>query len=302
MQLTVGYITARNQPHFEWFLESLANQMKPDDEIEVILVDGIYKQRYIDIPKTSAGDDLTVRHVAVMPNIWQGRHRIRKQDNWAASAARNTAICLCQTDWIAFCDDRCVLTKNWLNGIRGAQHYGYVVAGSYEKRIHMQVKEGKITHQGTVAGKDTRVADKSPMKAPGNWLFGCTLALPLQWALSVNGYDTTCDGIGAEDCFFGMMLENSGYPIFYESRMQIIEDRTPGECSPIMYRTDKGVSPNDKSHAMVEKLRALRQSLHIPVHYDLREIRDTLKAKGKFPVPEKKQYRDWYDDSLINEI
>lgn len=304
MNLTVGYITARYQPEMEWFLDSLRLQMKPDDQVQVIIVDGLNPQRKLKLPDYK--DRPKIYIVPPMPNIWQGQHKVRQVNNWAASAARNTAICLCKTDWIAFCDDRCILVKNWLNCIRDAMRHGYCVAGSYEKRIGMVVKDGIIKSNGTVAGKDSR-ADQTlnipgPMKAPGEWLFGCTLALPLEWALVVNGYDTSCDGMGFEDCFFGLHLVNAGYPVFYDKRMKIIEDRTFGLCEPVMYKTDKGISPDDKSHGALKLLRHRKEALHSPWPINLKSIREDL-AQGKpFPIPPKKIWHDWWDNSIINEI
>jgi hypothetical protein len=306
VNLTIGYITSRFEPQIDWFLQSLALQMKADDQITVIIVDGLFGLRKLEYSRMFDGKTMFIRRVSVIPNIWQGPHRVRKVDNWAASAARNTAICLCQTEWIAFCDDRCVLAKNWLNCIRDAMHHGYCVAGSYEKRVGVVVKDGVITNGGTLAAQDSR-ADLSgnangPVKAPGEWLFGCTLALPLEWALKVNGYDMTCDGISMEDVIFGLQLQNNGYPIYFDRRMMIIEDRTPENCLPIMYREDRGVSPNDKSHAMLAKLRVLKAAIHLPVGANLRAIRDGFRDGKPPPIPPKQTWLDWWDSSVINQL
>lgn len=303
--LTIAYITAREKPQFEWFFDSLALQMKDALPISIIVVDTLADDRAgWTIPRGSLGRVAIglpnpILHIKPKPTIWQGKHRITKEDWWAASNARNTAICLCQTEWIAFLDDRCVLMPTWLSAIRTAMKYGYAVCGSYEKRTGMTVENGVIKHGGIVIGEDSRIGlDDRAVKAPGQWFFGCTTALPLEWALAVNGYDETCDGLSMEDVIFGLMLQNNQYPIAYDKRMKIVEDRTPEEIGKPMRREDKGVSPNDKSHAMLNMLCGSKRAMH---QWDLSEIRKQVLAGGPFPIPTEPKL-DWYDGQPIAEF
>jgi hypothetical protein len=300
MALTIAYITSRNEPHFEWFLDSLYRQLK-DDLVKVIIVDGQRQYRPTITPLTHPGGE--VLHTQPKPTIWQGDFRITKTDWWAASNSRNTALCLCETDWIAFLDDRCVLMPGWYSSIKQAMKHGYAVFGSYEKRTGMTVENGVIKHGGIVIGKDSRVGnDKAVVRAPGEWSFGCTLALPAEWMLQVNGYDESCDGSGFEDIFLGLMLQNNGFPMMYDKRMKMVEDRTPEYCGPVMRKEDKGVSPDDKSHAMVNMLRFQKKALHFWNNWDMRAIRSDVQDGKPFPLPEEREYRDWWDNTVINGI
>lgn len=315
MKLTVAYITSREQPCLSWFFDSLRLQQAPDDDIQVIVVDTFAgeDERRVQVRQLARRD---VIHTVPKPTIWQGKHRITSSDWWAAANARNTAMCLCKTEWIAFLDDRCVLLPGWLDGIRSAIKHGYAVCGSYEK-VHNLIVENGVVNAFTIPtdgdgkpnGRDGRLPRyteeaslygvKGAVLCPGEWMFGCSFALPLEWALQINGQDETCDGLSMEDCIFGLQLKNNDYPLCYDPGMKMIEDRTPTELGTPMRREDKGVSPNDKSHAMLAMLRGSKRAMH---GWDLRAIRDTVLAGGEFPIPEAKQYFDWYDGSLINGI
>ena len=303
MNLTIIFITARYKPHLMWFLESLRLQLQPQDKLTVVVV-----MSYIEgdhIREEQWHPQILVRFTRPKPTVWQGDSRLTKDNWWAASNSRNTGIALCQTDWIAFQDDRSVLLPGWLDAVREAMAGNYAVFGSYQKRTGMEVKAGVITHGGIVTGEDSRVAyvkehraNNAPTPAPGAWAFGCTLALPLEWVLKVNGYDETCDGLSMEDVIFGMMLENNGYELKFDRRMAIVEDRTVDQLSKPMKREDKGVSPNDKSHALLAMLKDLKQARH---NLNLREIRNTMLAGGKWPPPWGPTV-DWYDQQPLAEM
>jgi len=290
--LTIVYTTARHEPRIEWFLDSLYRQ--PDGpSCKVIVVD----------PFRKPAENASVRVVNPKPTVWQGPYRLTKQDWWAASNARNTGICLCDTDWVGFVDDRSVLIETWLEAVKAAMSGLYVVCGPYEKVHNLVVQTGrpsaldKLSEYYTWDGKktdgiDSRVAYvqehyaqhkhlSNPYNAPGEWTYGCSLALPLEWALQVNGFDETMDGSSGEDYVFGLMLQNNGFPIKFDLRMKMIEDRTPGTLGPTMIRMDKGVSPNDKSHWLLNKLKHERRALH---QWDLRQVRASALAGKGFPV------------------
>lgn len=296
MNLTISYITSRKQPKFEWFYHSLITQIKDGDEIRVVIV-SLYPLLIFD------SNQIIVSSVAPKPTVWQGEHRLTQSDHWAASNSRNTGICLCKTDWIAFCDDRCVLTSTWLQSVRDAMAGNYCVLGSYEKRINMKVENGVIIEPGEVTGKDCRepVAEGRIVKAPGQWLFGCTFALPLEWALKVNGQEELCDGLSMEDVIFGNHLENAGYTLKYDPRMKIIEDRTPSELGEAMKRTSKEKHPNDttdKGHEALRRFGKLKRASH---HWNLREIRERVLRGEPFPHHNGQPERDWFDQTLIKD-
>lgn len=303
--LTIVYITSREQPEWDWFLFSLRPQLNKGDKIRIIFVtsqlDVMDKDERIQVMGISPSyADVLCTVARPKPTIWQGAHRLTKEDWWAASNARNTGICLCETEWISFLDDRCVLLPGWLDAIRRAMSHGYAVCGTYEKRTAMTVENGLIKNSGIIIGEDKgRDNSQAPLvKAAGEWWFGCTNALPLDWALQINGYDETCDGLSMEDVIFGLMLQNNGFPIYLDKRMKMIEDRTPEAIGKAMRREDKGISPNDKSHALLAMLRQSKRAMH---QWDLRSLRDERLSGNPWPIPVGPE-RDWYDGQLISEF
>lgn len=298
MDLTICYITSRKDHYFDdWFVPSLLSQMKAEDTCEIALVDlmcGNLSQGWVHPGK------IHTIHTPPKPTVWQGKHRITSKDWWAASNARNTGICLCKTEWIAFCDDRCALTPTWLSAVKRAMEHNYAVAGSYEKVHNLVVENGLVkSYEDKKDGKDVRLSQvKGPTRCHGHWWFGCTNALPLEWALQQNGYEELCDGLSAEDTLFGVMLENNHRPIYYDPAMKIIEDRTPGIADQQMRRTDKGVSPKDKSHAARYRFEKNLVCEHEP---NLRQIRRDVLSGKPFPVPAGPT-KDWYDGQLISEM
>jgi Methyltransferase domain/Glycosyl transferase family 2 len=307
-KLTIAYITGRKEPKFEWFFDSLANQLSQQDKPKIIIVDFLAEQRNKSAYETHG---LDITWVEPKPTIWQGKHKITKDDWWAMSNARNTAFCLCQTEWIAFLDDRCVLMPGWLEAVKSAMDGNYAVCGSYQKRSHMEVEHGFIKGYQKLLGTDSRM-EKAPQgmkNCPGSWMFGCTFALPLEWALAVNGFEEGCDGLSMEDVIFGLMLKNNGFRIDYSPQMRMIEDRTEGEISSghgvdgVLKRSDKGVSPKDKSHAALERFGKRKITEFTP---NLKEIGEAGLKCGSFPEPKYNasdfNWKDWYDGQPISEM
>lgn len=293
--LTVVYITARRNNHAEWFIDSLASQLANRDKVDVIVVD-LYGT-VVPPPVWRWGRFI---HTEPKPNIWQGRHRITKEDWWAAANARNTGICLCQSEWIAFIDDRSVLLPGWIDGVKRAMAGQYACAGSYEKALDVEVKDGVLTRYiPNPNGKDPRLA-KMPFFSPckGWFWFGCNGVLPLEWCLAVNGFDETCDSLGLEDNMFGMMLMNRGVKMCFDPQMRILEDRTPENTESSPRRMDKGTPPKDKSHALRERLVFKTFATH---PWNLRQVRNNVLAGHQFPSPAGiSPTHDWWDGQQIS--
>jgi hypothetical protein len=183
----------------------------------------------------------------------------------------------------------------------------YAVCGPYEKRTAMTVENGCPKNGGIITGSDNRLAyveqhwrgkKQNPYDCPGAWWYGCSTALPLSWALAINGYDESCDGLSGEDYIFGRMLENNGYPIKYDTRMAIIEDRTIGKLDPVMIRRDKGKSPKDKSHALLDLLSGCKRAQH---QWDIPTVRRAVLSGEPWPVPSSPS-KDWYDGQPLAEM
>lgn len=306
MSLTVCYITSRLQPRIRWFLESLHNQGEHVDEIIIVDFYAANEGRR-DKVRAIAGRDII--HVEPKPTVWQGPHRLTKENFWAASNARNTGICMCRADWIAFVDDRSVLLPGWSKSVHQAITGNYAVFGAYQKRHSLIVQNGIIVHGGIVTGEDSReryIMDhrngEAPSKCPGEWAFGCNLALPLEWALQVNGYEELMDGLSVEDVVFGKMLENNGFDLRYDRRMKIIEDRTVSELGTPMLRTSKEKHPHDetdKGHAALKRFCGLKRTEH---HWNLRSIRESVLREEPFPHHNGQPEFDWFDRQKISEM
>src|ERR1041385_5671507 len=126
--LTVVYVTARREPKIEWFFDSLDRETGGDySNTKVVVVDSFLWSRDADMVRLAFYNDKTKLAVTPKPTIWQGEHRITKQDWWAKCNSMNTGICLCETEWIAFVDDRSVLSHGWLQCVQDSMIHNYAV-------------------------------------------------------------------------------------------------------------------------------------------------------------------------------
>lgn len=297
--LTVIMTTSRQHGESDWILPELERQLLDGERFDFIKVDGTMSTQVETTDLSTAKyERYAFTAVGAKPTIWQGQQRITSQDWWAKSNSLNTGIALCRTEWVALLDDRCVLTPGWLQAIREAMDKDYAVCGAYEKRRGMQVEDGKITVEGEVIGRDGREGSGKRGCGPG-WWFGCTGALPLEWVLKVNGWpEDYADGLSFEDVLFGHLLDNNGFPIVFDPTLKIIEDRSPEMLGDPMRRTDKGISPNDKSHAVLEIFKKAKTSGN---SYDLRKLRNDILSGGTFPMPTA-SHTDWYDQQPIKDM
>lgn len=293
MKLTIAFITGRAEPHLDWMLESLAPQVKSGDQIDVLVID-LRGRTPAQLGGRSPTPRVRVRVALPKPTPWQGTHRVTSCDWWAKSSAMNTAIVLCETTYIAFLDDCCRLGPRWLKTVRrGESNRRSVLAGTYDK-----VEHGIVT-------PDTRrgQAPAGKRNCGGGWLYGCSFALPLKWALEVNGAEEGCDGMGTEDVIFGLMLANNGRRIDFVPDMAVTQERSeiaaPGVPSIGLERTDKGIAPRDKSHDALTRFGVRKRTELSP---DLQALRER-RADGDlaWPLPDPGM-RDWYDGQLVREM
>ncbi len=306
--LTIVYVTARHEPKVEWFFDSLSLQCQSDN-IRVIVVDTFYNQngrgKYVGsaFGRATISDKNKLKHVEPKPTIWQGEHRITKEDFWAKSNALNTGIALCDTEWIAFLDDRSVLMPGWLQCVQDSMIHTYAVCGSYEKRAHMRVTNGEISNHGELLGTDIRTQRGFP-HLTSDW-YGGSGALPLEWCLRVNGFaEKYCDGLGFEDIQFGITLRNNGFDMRYDSRMRIVEDRTQGEIDGALKRGSKpSPDPNNiylaKDYQILEFMKDSKVSGN---SYDLSELRNKVLKGEPFPPPCVLDHYDWFDGQWVGDM
>jgi len=312
--ITIGYITSRLEPRFEWLFDSLKRCGGVEHVTQIILVDQYAeafdnwtqndvekRRRYTMRDAIKAGLSHLITWRPPKPNVWNGRHRLTPRNWWGAANARNTALCLCKNDFIAYLDDRCVLGTTWIDAIREAKEKRYAVCGTYEKHTNMVVEDGIVVSPGETIGRDGRadIALGRKMICPGTWMYGCTFALPVEWMLRVNGVDESWDSVSMEDTHFGQMLENNGYPIYHDPRMSMIEDRTTNEHG--MKRSSKELHPNDKNdktHKLMERLWNNKCAGHA---WNLGKIRDDVLSGLPFPVPTE-PVQDWFDGEALAEM
>ncbi len=293
--LTICMITGREHPNVEWMLDSLRPQLLEGEQMPSVIVVSAEGPLY------STPGFITVRP---KPTIWQGEHRKTAVDWWAASSARNSSLCLAQTEWALMLDDRCILGPDSLTAIRDAMEGGYAVAGAYEKRHGMEVESGVMVKPGIIMGTDhriTHVQGNGPAPCPGNWCYGA-MAMPLEWALSIGGYEQAMDGMGFEDVIFGLMLQNNGYPRCYDPRFLMIQDRTPEQCGKTYRREDKGRATHspatpDKGHRSLELFGCAVMTTN---RHQLWQSRQAAQAGKPWPLLFDST-TDWYDGEPIDE-
>lgn len=309
MNLTIAYVTGRKDPKIDWFLDSLRKQTW--NEICPIVIVISRHELYL---HAMSWPKLVVSKPK--PNVWQGEHRLTKEDWWAMSNARNTALALCKTDYLCYVDDLSVLMPGWFDAVKEAMAGNYIACGAYRKVKKLVVENGEVKSYEPYS-EDTRFALAKDTVSPctGDWLYGCSCCFPVEALLTVGGWPEICDGLGSEDYCLGIALQNAGFHLKYDKRMMTYEDEdlhntTVGSdtqwgengvrVSGGLKRMDKGISPNDKSHAV---LGIARSSRYYANYYEggMRRLREHVLSGNPFPVIQQPQH-DWFDGQPISEM
>lgn len=303
MHLTVCYITNRREPKLEWFINSFDRE-RAGEIIRLVMVDAHCTQ-----ParcETLTGQTAW-KHLAPKPCVWQGPHRRTNVDWFAASNARNTGLCLAPDGYIVYVDDLSVLLPGWLAAVREAMSGGYIACGAYRKCKKLEVVDGEVvSHEYFPAGTDNRIQHVSADVTPcgGQWLYGCSVALPVEALLSINGWpEDLCDGMGFEDCLTGLALQNAGYDLRYDRRMMTYESEELHHVEPPLKRSDYGVSPNDKSHAALKIVQDGAKwfaNKHLGPG-GIRALRDRVLAGEPFPVPTGPTH-EWFTGMRLEDL
>lgn len=302
--LTVAYMTNRRNPCFQWFRDSLRREMGDDlQKAQVVVVDYHAKEDGRGSEINFDGVDFV--HTEPMGNVWQGPHRLTKRDYFAAANARNTAIIHAAGEFIVFVDDLSVLMPGWYAGVKRAIIGGYIVGGAYKKIRHLKVEDGvMVGGEEWAGGIDSRwkVGADVPVRINGGALFGCSMGGPIAAFEKVNGFDSDSDSVGGEDYLCGLMLERNGYQVFYDRSMLTYEWEEGHFFDPPFVRLDKGKSPNDKSHAI---LNMVNRGRHRAPNYfgegGIAEVRRRVLAGEEQPIiriPD----RDWFDGQPLSEL
>lgn len=303
---SICFISCRKNNCIRWFIDSLHRELGPDfGGAEIIVID-FYHELHAEEQLHLASLTKRYKWSPPKPNVYQGESRLTRENWWANSSARNSAIALASGEWIVFLDDRSVILPGWAQSVKEAVAGNYIVAGIYEKVHNLIIQDGAVVSFEVKAdGQDSRLpyTNGDVTVCGGEWLFGCNFAMPIEWALEVNGFDEDCDSLSFEDCIFGLMLQKQGRPIRLDKRMKILEDRTPDVLEPPFKRQDKGVSPNDKSHAILNMV--LHHGRHKAPNYfpegGLRALREKILSGEPFPQ-QQIPTSDWFDGQLISEL
>lgn len=304
--LTVCYITGRENPQYDWFADSLSIQLGEDiGKIKLVVVDRHAEtwNRHTRIYAPPGVERFV--HTEPKPTVWQGRHRLTKRDYWAASNTRNTCICHAEDGHIVFVDDLTVLMPGWYEAVKDCMSSDYILIGAYKKVLKLVVEKGvAVSWSNFTPGIDSRLkhVNGSPQIAcTGNWLFGSCCA-PVDAFLRINGYDEDCDSVSGEDYIAGMMMERAGYRFIYDTRHMTLESEEGHHADPPILRIDKGVSPNDKSHAILNMVKSGRTSA--PNYFGeggIRALRNAILSGGEFPVSQIPEH-DWFDGQPLREM
>lgn len=320
--LTIAYFTNRRDCRIEWFFDSLNRQMKeqnPKIEIDIVVIDFFKEERdekdwtwtlkaQYRLPETVRLDFEPPK-----PTVWQGKHRLTQQDWFAASNARNTAICLARGEWIAFVDDLSILGDKWLERVIAAMDKpDTITLGTYQKMTEMVVDDGVLLSYGKVSGRDNRmdvVKGDGPHPATGQWLYGCSLIAPIEAFLRINGFDEDCDGMGFEDCIAGLMLERNGYKFLFDPLMLTIESEELHAQGPVFVRKSKRSKNdplNDKAAQDWTMLNMVTRGArnYAPNYFGdggIRRLRERVFAGEPFPIQQIPEHH-WFDGQPLREM
>lgn len=306
MSFTISYITNRVEPKFDWFFGGLNSQ--GGNDIPVNIVDFHAKSRIKEVRELAKKYNINLqKHVTPKPSVWQGEHRLTKDDYFAASNTSNTAIAICPTDWIVFVDDLSVFQPGWLQAVKKAVTRDGITCGAYRKVYKLEVEDGLVkSFENSPTGHDVRFAHcgaNNVIPSHGGWFFGCSFVAPIENLLHINGFDEDCDGMGFQDCIAGIMLQNNGFKFYYDTSMMTWESEElhiqPGNK---FIRIDPGVSPNDKSHAILNMVRNGRKMA--PNYFDdgsLRNLRQATLNGRPFPIVKNPQH-EWFTGKPLSEL
>ena len=251
------YTTCRKNPKFEWFVDSLYNQIIEEkfdiSNIEIIMVD--FELQYDDTRrdrmKQIVNDRFKFVHVEPMPSPWQGKHRLSSRDCFSASLARNTGVCYVSSDYVFFIDDLCVLEPGSFKYMAEYATKKIVVAFAYKKVWDLEVESGSIVnkreHEG---GIDFRLKQGDSFRQiGGSQLYGYS-GSPLSVLLSVNGYDEICNSVAGEDYQYGMRVEKIKTPIFYSRHVLFYESEDLADQGNVFLRRDPLLTEEQYSELM----------------------------------------------------
>lgn len=306
--LTIGWISCRKEGMFQWFYDSLRKEIAKENftDVSVVVVD------YHDTVRHGfPTPDFAIKCVKPKPSVWQGEHRLTKESYFGAAGARNTAICLAPDGWFAAIDDLSVLMPGWLSAVHRAMEKDYCVFGAYKKVKRLVVEDGvPVSYEETPGGVDTRWphgSDNDAIPITNFGTYGCSMAMPVEALLKINGYDERCDciGLGSEDDMAGLMLRKQGYDLRYDRRMLTLESEERHHWEPPMKRMIEtgGQYPDKDASWAILRLVNEGNGVAPNEHFGpggLRALRDRILTGGSFPPPTG-PLTNWYSGRKVRE-
>ena len=320
--ISIIYSTNRENPRFDWFLDSLYRQTNESDRsrMEIIFIDysaSIARCNYVTEIVNGRFNHV---HYAPKGNLYQGDKRKTKGEYFSPSNARNTGAILANGEYLVFCDDVSVLMPGWYSAVMKSYEFGRTTCGAYQKHFEMVVNNGSIvTSRGHAGGIDGRwdLGGSKPVKISGGQMYGCSFCMPARLFYAINGFDELCDSIGSEDYQFGMRLNNAGHQIWYDRNMLTIESEELHAQPYLMKRDDRVLSHDsymdrlkcfgvyrrsttgntDSSHMILDILLGTHQTFTVYNNYSLSEL---TVSKNTNPVMDTEMH--WFDDKLLIEM
>lgn len=311
-RLTIAYLSSRKNPNFAWFSNSLHNQCGGDYSwFDVIFVDHYAPKPEGESERFGYGTldpekQMLRFRVAPKPNVWNGPHRLTKEDWFNPANARNTALCLAPDGYIAYVDDLSVLGPKWLTTVRQAMGWNGITLGSYRKVKNLIVENGLVVSYDDYAqGHDSRWGigrDDASVPCSGNLLFGCSMVAPVEALLTVGGWpEALCGGLGFEDTIMGIALQNAGFKFQYSRSMLTYESEEHHHLDPSFKRSDYGVSPNDKSHAVLGIVENGCRYFENCYEGGIRKMREEVLSGKPFPIVQNPRH-EWFTGTPLEEL
>jgi GT2 family glycosyltransferase len=171
--------TARRETRLAFALEALARQTLPRERFEVVVV-----RAEDDGPKAGAPDGLPVRFLSVPPDS-------------GAAASRNVGWRAATGPLVAFTDDDCRPTADWLERLLEA-------AGTDEG----QVLQGRTEPDPAELERLHGLATTQRIEAASPWYQTCNIAYPRALLEQLGGFDERFDG--GEDADLGLRAVEAG--------------------------------------------------------------------------------------------
>ncbi len=323
--MTIAYITNRKECLFNWFADSLSRQWTEMGmpQIEVVVVDFHYSEERRAMFSQHLNGSIKLTVVPPLPSPYQGEHRLTNENWFSAATARNTALVYAIHSYVMFCDDLAVLLPDWLRyALEGAKS-GQVLQSAYRKDNEMAVENGVLissvqTNEGTDSRQ--RIARGNRMYGKSDWCYGNT-GMPLELALSVNGYCDLTSTFGYEDVAYGLVLQGKGAQFMYNPQMMAVESqehhflpdayfkRHDPEIPEQEYRNvlnSLGVHyerPHNGRHDASHALLSIARSGKNFNTFDLRTLRAIREAAGEITV-DNMNFRTscWFTNKPLNEL